>query len=65
MKIQKLTPLEKEKIKLITGNTFEETINNKKNFINKIVVDWVFKNGIKNTWFAFPTQYGNIVIKIL
>lgn len=56
---RRLTASEKIAIQNIKASTPIDTINAKKNYINLIIIRWVFENGIKNTWFALYTQYGN------
>jgi hypothetical protein len=58
MLTRKLSDQEKKSILSISCATQIETINARKNFINKIISDWVYEDGgSKNCWLALYTQY--------
>lgn len=65
MKVRKLTVEEKKTILTINKSTLIDTINARKDYINHIIVDWIFEKGVKNTWLALYTQYGKSYVNKL
>jgi len=62
MKVKKLSKSQIEEVKKIVDKDPIQQIYKRKNYINKIINDFIFEDGFKNIWIHLPTQWGKSIL---